>query len=122
SLGLELPVLVNEKGEVSLTASASYVGGQVAAYDESGSSMDLSVASQTIGVFDGRVGLKAETAISDNEHGGVQLEGNAGLFGQSNFGSSSVAVSVLGQTVDAVMPNSSGYGVYAGIGLKAAVG
>jgi hypothetical protein len=117
SLGVELPVLSGEAGNLAVTASATYLGGGVSSYAETGSSMNLAVGSQTIAVFDGRFGILARVAEGD-----VRLAGRAGLFTQANFGGANVPVSVLGQTISVSAPGTSGYGLYAGADLEAALG
>ena len=117
SLQVDIPVLSGEQGDLSVVAAATYVGGAVSGYTETGSSMNLSVGPQTIGNLDGRIGLENRMAMAS----GVSLTAGGGLFALANFGSSSVPVTVLGQSVDAVTPGSSGYGVYAGIGLDTPV-
>jgi len=119
TLGLDLPVLSGESGELSIVGSAAYVGGSVAGYTETGSSMNLTVGSQTIGAFDSRIGLAGRLAMASIETGDISLQAKAGIFAQANFGSSTVPVTVLGQTTNASTTSGSGYGVYAGTGLEA---
>ena len=116
SLKAQVPVLSGQDGDLSVVAAATYVGGAVAGYTETGSSMNLTVGSQAIGNFDGRIGLAGKLGSA-----GVSLTAGGGVFALANVGSSSVPVTVLGQTVDAVTPGSTGYGVYASVGLDAAL-
>lgn len=118
SVGVEIPLLSSDAGELGIVASASYVGGFVSGYTETGSSMNLIVGEQSIGNLDGRAGLSGKLSAGFS---GVFLTADAGLFAVTNFGNSSVPVTVLGQTTDALTPGASGYGAYAGIGLDAEI-
>jgi hypothetical protein len=118
SLGLAVPVLATEQGELRVTGRLSYVGGSVGGYTETGSSLDLVVGAQTISLLDARLGL-----AGDYDAGaGMTVSANAGVFAQSNLGGSSTPVTLFGQTQSAVAPASTELGVYAGAGLSADLG
>jgi hypothetical protein len=117
SVALSIPVLSNEAGDVSLTGGISYVGGLTSGYTETGSSMNLVVGKQSIGVLDARVGAGFSRSLDAERPATFTAE--AGLFGQSNFGSASVPVTTFGQTINVATPGSSAFGVYGGAGIKA---
>ena len=120
-LAVSIPVLSADTTTVSLDASGSYTGGVVAGYSETGSSMNLVVGSQTIAVLDTRIGLSAKTLISTSGGATYALTTKAGVFATSNFGNSSVPVTVFGQTTQLNTPGSTAYGVYTGLGAEAAI-
>lgn len=119
SVGVSIPVLSGDMADLSLTGDASYVGGVTSGYTETGSSMNLKVGSQTIGVVDARVGLEAKHDVTGSGGQTATLVAKAGVFGQSNFGSASVPVTTLGQTISVATPGGSAFGVYAGGGIDA---
>lgn len=123
SLGIAIPVLSGEMGELSVRAAATYVGGVTSAYTETGSSMNLSVGGQTISLLDLRLGLEGRQDYVTQAGRTVTLTAKAGVSAQSNFGSSSVPVTVtnlnLGTTV--ATPGGTVYGVYGGFGVETAI-
>ena len=121
SVVVSVPVLSTDGGSVALEAGASYSGGLVSGYSETGSSMNLTVGAQTIAVVDARFGLSAKSLIGTTGGATYALTARAGLLATSNFGSSSVPVTVFGQTVQLSTPGSTAYGVYAGLGVEGAV-
>src|SRR3569623_2378957 len=120
-LAVSVPVLSKDGTTVSLTGSGSYTAGLVAGYSETGSSMNLTVGSQTIQVVDARLGLATKLLIASADGGAYSLTTKAGVFATSNFGSSSGPVTVLGQTTQLNTPGSTAYGVYTGGGGEGAI-
>ncbi len=115
-VGISIPVLSADATTLLFKGEVSYVSGVTTSYAETGSSMDLQVGSQTISVFNVRVGLEAHHAIvSDGQQ--TQLVAKAGVLGQANMGSSSVPVTALGQTMETDTAGHSSYGLYGGVGL-----
>ncbi len=123
SLGVSIPVLSGDLGQLSVRAAATYVGGFTSAYTETGSSMNLSVGQQTISLLDLRLGLEARHDVEAGEGRAITLTAKAGVSAQSNFGSSTVPVTVtnlnLGTSV--ATPGGTTYGVYGGLGLETAI-
>ncbi|ODT78207.1 MAG: hypothetical protein ABS76_24675 [Pelagibacterium sp. SCN 64-44] len=119
SLGVSVPVLNTETGEVDLVGSVSYIGGQTAGYTETGSSVNLTVGPQTISLLDARLGLAGTFDVGQE---GAQVTAKGGVFAQSNLGGTSVPVSFLGQTQNAAVAGSTDFGLYAGLGVSAPVG
>ena len=123
SLGVSIPVLSGELGELAVRAAATYVGGFTSAYTETGSSMNLAVGQQTISLLDLRLGLEGRHDFVTTEGRAVTFTAKGGVSTQSNFGSSAVPVTVtnlnLGTSV--ATPGGTTYGVYGGFGLETAV-
>jgi len=119
SIGVSIPVLETEAGELLVKASATYVGGTTTAYTETGSSMNLAVGAQTISVFDARIGLEGRKPLDLGDGVTADLVAKAGVLVQGNAGSASVPVTTLGQTINVATPGSSALGVYGGVGLDA---
>ena len=117
SLGVSLPVLSKDATTVSLRGEASYVAGLTTGYTETGSSMNLTVAGQSIGFLDVRVGVEVHHELGRN----AALVAKAGVLGQANLGSSNVSVTTLGHSVDAGSPGTSSFGIYGGVGFDAAL-
>jgi len=117
SLGVSLPVLSKDATSVSLRGEASYVAGLTSGYTETGSSMNLTVGGQSIGFLDVRVGVEVRHEFSHS----TALVAKVGVLGQANLGSSSVAVTSFGHSVDAGSPGTSSFGVYGGVGFDTAL-
>ena len=118
ALGVAIPVLQTDTGEVDLVGRVSYVGGNVAGYTETGSSLNLTVGNQAIGLLDARLGLDGTFDVDGSN---TVLNANAGLFAQSNLGGTTVPVTFLGQTQNTAVAGSTEFGLYGGIGLTAHV-
>ena len=118
ALGIAVPVLQTDTGEVDLVGRVSYVGGNVAGYTETGSSLNLTVGNQAIGLLDARLGLDSTFNVDGSN---TVLNANAGLFAQSNLGDTTVPVTFLGQTQNTAVAGSTEFGLYGGIGLTAHV-
>ncbi len=118
ALGVAIPVLQTDTGEVDLVGRVSYVGGNVAGYTETGSSLNLTVGSQAIGLLDARLGLDGTFDVDGSN---TVLNANAGLFAQSNLGGTTVPVTFLGQTQNTAVAGSTEFGLYGGVGLTAHV-
>lgn len=117
SVGFAAPLVSTDRGTIGVDGSATYVGGSTSGYTETGSSMNLVVGSQSIGFFDARIGLTGAMTAGE-----ATIKAKAGVFGQNNFGTTSVPVTVLGQTVNAAGAGSTGYGIYGGLGLSTSMG
>lgn len=115
SLGVAIPVLQSEATELDLVGRVSYVGGQAAGYSETGSSLNLTVGDQALGLIDARFGLAAEWRADSS--GDTVVNATGGLFAQTNVGSTTVPVSFLGQTQNAAAPGGTELGVYGGLGF-----
>lgn len=121
TLGAAVPVLAMDDGELRVTGRVGYIGGEVDGYTEIGSSMNLTVGTQTIGLLTGRVGLEAEFDVGTVETPAtVLVEG--GVFGQSNVGGNTIPISFLGQTQNIAAAGEGHLGVYGGFDLTASVG
>jgi hypothetical protein len=72
-------------------------------------------------VLDARIGLASKSLIATTGGATYSLTTKAGVFTTSNFGSSSVPVTVFGQTTQLNTPGSTAYGVYTGIGVEGAI-
>ena len=118
--GISVPVLSSDLGEIRLVTTGNYVGGLVSAYTETGSSMNLVVGSQTIGVVDARIGIEIDRPAAEGD--AVTLTAKAGLLAQDNFGSASVPVTTFGSTLTVATPGGSAFGAYGGLKLDAALG
>jgi hypothetical protein len=118
AVGVAIPVLQLDSGEVGLVGRVSYVGGRVAGYSETGSSLNLTVGDQGIGLLDARMGLDGTFDVDGAD---TVLTANGGLFAQSNLGGTSVPVTFLGQTQNAAVAGSTELGLYGGVGLSASV-
>lgn len=116
ALGVAIPVLQTDTGEVDLVGRVSYVGGNVAGYTETGSSLNLTVGNQAIGLLDARLGLDGTFDVDGSN---TILNANAGLFAQSNLGGTTVPVTFLGQTQNTAVAGSTEFGLYGGVGLTA---
>ena len=121
SVGIAIPVLTNEKGEMRVTGRLSYVGGQVAGYSEAGSSANLTVGSQTVGLLDARLGLDGTIWGAPTAFGTVAFKANAGVFAQSNVSGSGTPVTLFGQTQTVAAAGTTTYGLYGGAGLTASI-
>lgn len=118
ALGVAIPVLQTDTGEVDLVGRVSYVGGNVAGYTETGSSLNLTVGNQAIGLLDARLGLDGTFDVDGTN---TILNANAGLFAQSKLGGTTVPVTFLGQTQNTAVAGSTEFGLYGGVGLTAHV-
>ncbi len=121
SLGIKVPVLEMEGGEVSVKSNISYTGGQVAGYTETGSSQNLTVGKTPLGVLSGKLGFEGAFELMHTPNGTVMLTGSIGGLVQSNLGGSTTPISVGGTTLNSVTPGQTSYGLYAGAGLKAPI-
>src|SRR3569832_2747758 len=83
--------------------------------------MNLTVGSQTIQVIDARVGFATKALIATTDGATYALTAKAGMFTTSSFGSSSLPVTVLGQTTQLSTPGSTAYGIYTGVGVEGAI-
>ena len=119
TLGIDLPVLALDGATLYLTADATYVGGMVAGYSETGSSMNMTVGEQTISAFHGRVGLEARVIGN-----GVSFRTKAGVLADANAGTATMPVSIAGAGSVALAgtPDTLGYGAYAGAAMDATLG
>jgi hypothetical protein len=79
------------------------------------------VGAQTISVIDTWIGLATKSLITTPGGATYALTAKAGVFATSNFGSSSVPVTVFGQTTQLSTPGSTAYGLYTGIGVDGAI-
>ena len=121
-LGIEIPLLETAESKLSIDGSIGYVGGAANGYTETGSSMNLVVGSQAIGVFDARIGLEGVMFAGRDRASDVTLTARGGLFVQADTGTGAVPVTVLGQTVNAQAGGGTSHGVYGGLGLAADLG
>ena len=118
TIGLSLPVLSSAEGELAVAGSISYLYGGFGGYTETGSSANLTVGPQTIGVLNIGLGLQGKIVLSANEHGAIMGKAKAELFAESNLGTSSVPISVLGTSIgNAVAPNAVAYGIRGNLGV-----
>ena len=115
SLGVAIPVLQTSDTDLDLVGRVSYVGGQVSGYSETGSSLNLTVGDQAIGLIDARIGLAAEWTADTS--GDTVVNASGGLFAQTNVGTTTVPVSFLGQTQNAAVPGGTEIGLYGGLGF-----
>jgi hypothetical protein len=122
SLGMELPVLENASGVLSVVGRASYILGGAQGYTEAGSSMNLTVGDQTIGMLDARLGLEGVMWTGSDNAADVAVTTKGGLFVQANLAGSTTPVTVLGQTVTAQGLAGTHYGVYGGLGFTVQTG
>lgn len=122
SAGISIPVLQTEDGELRVAASTSYVHGEVSGYDEVTPTATVTVGAVPIRVWDGRLELNGAKVAGHTEHGEVTVNGKVGVFAQANMGGSALPFTAGGVTTNYVIPNSTGYGVYAGAGLTADIG
>jgi hypothetical protein len=83
--------------------------------------MNLTVAGQIIGAFDGRVGLEGHHATTIGDGLAADLTARTGLFAQLNGGSASVPVAFGGQSFNVATSGGIALGFYAGGGIGAAV-
>ena len=120
SIGASIPVLSADTTTLLFRGEASYVAGLTSGYTETGSSMNLAVGEQVIGLLDVRLGLEARH-ILDVEGHKTELVAKAGALAQANLGTSSIPVTTLGQTVDVGSPGSQSLGLYGGLGVDMAV-
>lgn len=104
TIGVSMPVLSSDKGDLSVIGSVGYLFGGFGGYTETGSSANLTVGAQTIGILDAAFGVKGKKDIGSNEHGVIVGKGTAELFAESNMGTSSVPISVLGTTIGNSLP------------------
>lgn len=119
SIGVAIPVLQLEDGEVDLVGKVSYVGGNVSGYTETGSSLNLTVGNQSIGLLDARIGLAG--TFDTDASGATKITANGGVLAQANVGGTSVPVSFLGQTQNAAVAGITDFGLYGGLGLSTQV-
>lgn len=120
TIGIEIPLLQSDEGEVNFASSLNYIGGQVNGYTETGSGLNLAVGNASIKVAEVRFEVNGKTKVGQTDHGAVVLSGKIGVLAQSNFGGSTVDVSFFGgPTQNAVTPGTSTYGAYIGAGLSA---
>jgi hypothetical protein len=123
TIGLSVPVLSTADGELAVAGSASYLYGGFGGYTETGSSTNLTVGPQTIGVLNLGLGLQGNMVLSANEHGAILGKAKVELFAESNLGTSSVPVSVLGTSIgNAVAPNAVAYGLRGNVGVEMPIG
>ena len=122
SLAVTLPVSANDVSALLVKASLRSVGGFVAGYSETGSSMNLTVGSQGIGLVDARLGLEGRRHVTAGDGVGAELVGRGGVFATANFGGATVPVTVLNQTVSVAVSNGSSIGLYAGAGIDSRLG
>lgn len=120
AVGVAVPVLEVANGQLDLVGRVNYVGGQVAGYTETGSALNLTVGSQSIGLLDARIGIIGEFDLAGGS-GSATLTTSGGLLAQSNLGGTTVPVSFLGQTQNAAVAGSTEFGLYGGLGLAAVV-
>lgn len=120
-LGITVPVLRTEAGELVVKGSVTYVAGTTTAYTETGSSMNLEVGEQTISALDARLGLESRQAIGMGDGIVADFVARAGVLAQANGGSADVPVTAFAQTLTVATPGSSALGVYGGVGIEAAL-
>lgn len=118
AVGVAVPALQLEAGEVDLVVRVSYVGGNVAVYSETDSALNLTVGDQGIGVVYERIGLNGAFNVDGAD---TMLTSNTDIFVQSNLGGTSVPVTFLGQNQNATAAGTTELSLYSGVGLSAKV-
>ena len=83
-VGLSIPVLKVSNGDFNVAGKIGYIGGGMAAYTETGSSQDMSVAAQTIGLLNTSLELNSKMQVGSAGTGPMFLKGMVGVFTQTN--------------------------------------
>jgi hypothetical protein len=117
-LGLTLPVVTSNAGTLNVAVRGKYVGGGLQGYTETDSSANQTVGAQAVSVADGRIEINGTRNVAQTGFGVVSFFGKAGVYAQTNFGGTTVPVTVFGSTFDSVTPGAVVYGVYGGGGVK----
>jgi hypothetical protein len=122
SAGVAVPVLSTDAGNMKVTGRLSYVGGSAGGYTETESALALRVGERSISLLDARFGLAGDVQAGTTAHGVVTVSGKGGVFVQSHLGDASTPVTLFGQTQNAMAPDSTEWGLYAGGGMAADIG
>jgi hypothetical protein len=117
-LGLSLPVVRSTDGTLNFAVRGKYVGGSLAGYTESGSSANQTLGAQPLSLAEGRLEVNGTRNVGQVAAGAISFFGKAGVYAQTNFGGSTVPVTVFGSTFTSVTPGTIVYGVYGGGGIK----
>ncbi|HVY21328.1 MAG TPA: autotransporter outer membrane beta-barrel domain-containing protein [Bauldia sp.] len=117
-LGLTLPVIKGDAGTLNFAVRGKYVGGSIGGYTETGSSANQTVGSQPLSLAEGRLEVNGTRNVGQVAAGAMSFFGKAGVYAQTNFGGTSVPVTVFGSTFTSVTPGTVVYGVYGGGGIK----
>ncbi|HQZ12423.1 MAG TPA: hypothetical protein PK286_06010 [Devosia sp.] len=128
TVGVSMPVLTDDMHEVRIGGSVGWVGGQNAAYTESGNEGVLSVGAQRFGVVTAKLEISDSITIGETDAGDINGIVKVAGFVQSNVGGADTAVDIYDFSGGAIVGSgisaaSSGtvFGAQASLGVEAPV-
>jgi hypothetical protein len=111
-----------DNGVLKVVGRLGYIGGGYSGYTETGSPFAATIGAQTLSVLSGYAGLTDEMLLGMTPNGPIRAQAFLGVFSQTNTGSGTVPVSVIGMdTSGSQVPSGTTYGVKAGFNFDVPV-
>jgi hypothetical protein len=122
-IGALVPVMTIANGQIGIEGKVGYIAGGLSGYTETGSTQDMTVSAQTIGVLNTSFDLNAKMLVSPaTSDTPIYVKGKVGVFTQTNVGNSSVSITLPdfngGTSLGTIAANTGTvFGVKAGLSV-----